>query len=562
MARFIQCALRYNRSPMLDILIANPLLLLFVVSALGYLLGRIRFKGSSLGVAAVLFVGLAAGALHPDLSLPPVIFDLGLIIFVYTLGLSSGAGFFASFRRKGLRDNLFVLLMILIAAGFVAAAALLLDFSAPVAAGLFAGSLTNTPALAGLLETIGASAAPEQREALQTLPVVGYSVAYPMGVLGVILAALALQRLWRIDFHAETQALRRFQVVEQALYNRTVRVTRPEAVGLPLRELRRRHTWDVVFGRMERDGELMIATGDTVLQMGDLLSVVGAPDDVDALVPVVGEATERHLELERSEYDFRRIFVSNPDVAGRSLRELALPQRFGALVTRVRRGDIDLLAHGDTVLELGDRVRVVSRRKDLTALSDYFGDSYRELSEINLLSFGLGLTAGLLLGLAPMPLPGGVTFRLGYAGGPLLVALVLGALRRSGPFVWVLPYSANLTLRQIGLSLLLAAIGVRSGHTFFTTLGASGGLSIFLAGAAITTLTALLALWVGYRWLKIPFPLLLGMLAGLHTQPAVLGYALEQADSELPNIGYALVFPLATISKIIVAQLLLSLLRV
>jgi putative transport protein len=348
--------------------------------------------------------------------------------------------------------------------------------------------------------------------------------------------------------------------VEQELYNRTVRVTRPEITGIPLRELRRRHTWDVVFGRMERDGKLMLTTGDTILQAGDFLSVVGAQEDVDAVAPALGESTERHLELERSEYDLRRVFVSNPAIAGRSLRELALPQRYGALVTRVRRGDNDLLANGDTVLELGDRVRVVSRRKDLSSLSEYFGDSYRELSEINLLSFGLGLTIGLLLGLVPIPLPGGVTFRLGLAGGPLLVSLVLGALRRTGPLVWVLPYSANLTLRQVGLSLLLAAIGIRAGHTFFTTFGASGGLLIFVAGSLVTTLTALLTLWLGYRWLKIPFPLLLGMLAGLHTQPAVLGYALEQAENELPNIGYALVFPMATISKILVAQMLLALL--
>jgi putative transport protein len=545
---------------MIDLLIANPLLLLFLVSALGYALGRIRIQGSSLGVAAVLFVGLAAGALHPALTLPPVIFELGLVIFVYTIGLSSGAGFFASFRRKGLRDNLFVLAMVLLAAAMTAAAALFLEIRAPVAAGLFAGSLTNTPALAGLLETIHSSAAPEQLDALAALPVVGYSVAYPIGVLGVILVILVMQRLWRIDYKAETQALRRFQVVEQDLYNRTVRVTRPEATGVPLRELRRRHTWDVVFGRMQRGEVVMLATGDTVLQLGDLLSVVGTPDDVDALVPDIGEATGRHLELERSEYDFRRIFVSNPDIAGRSLRDLALPQRYGALVTRVRRGDVDLLAHADTILELGDRVRVVSRRKDLTALSQFFGDSYRELSEVNLLSFGLGLTAGLLLGLVPIPLPGGVRFQLGFAGGPLLVALVLGAVRRIGPFVWVLPYSANLTLRQIGLSLLLATIGVRAGYTFFTTFGESGGLLLFLAGALVTTLTALIALWVGYRWLHIPFPLLLGMLAGLHTQPAVLGYAVEQAENELPNIGYALVFPIATIGKIVVAQLLLSLL--
>lgn len=545
---------------MIQILIENPLLLLFVVSALGYLVGRIKIKGSSLGVAAVLFVGLAIGALHPDLALPDIVFLLGLAIFVYTIGLNSGPGFFASFRRKGLRDNLFVVTMLLVAAGITLTAYWLLDLKPTVTAGIFAGSLTNTPALASLLDTIRNTAPPEQLDVLLAEPVIGYSVAYPMGVLGMIMAIALMRRVWKIDFATEAQSMRGFHLVEQDLYNRTVLVTQAAVTGKLLRDLRHDQDWDVVFGRLQRGNQMFLATGDTVLQLGDLLTVVGTPDEVDRVTPKLGEKTEEHLEFDRTQFDYRRIFVSNPRIAGRSLAELRLPQQYGAIVTRVRRGDIDLLAHGDTVLELGDRVRVVSRRKDLSELSHLFGDSYKSLSELDLFSFGLGMTVGLLVGLIPISLPGGVVFKLGFAGGPLLVALVLGALRRTGPLVWSLPYSANLTLRQVGLILLLAGIGIRSGYTFYTTFAQSGGVSIFLAGAVVTWVTAVLTLWVGYKLLKIPFGMLIGMLAALQTQPAVLGFSLEQAENELPNIGYALVFPVATIVKILFAQLLLTLL--
>jgi putative transport protein len=215
---------------------------------------------------------------------------------------------------------------------------------------------------------------------------------------------------------------------------------------------------------------------------------------------------------------------------------------------------------GETVLELGDRVRVLTQREAMPAVSAFLGDSYRALSEIDLLSFGLGLALGLLIGVVPIPLPGGLTFNLGLAGGPLLVALVLGALQRTGPLVWSLPYSANLTLRQLGLVLFLAAVGTRAGYAFFTTITQGLGLAIFVAGALVTTLTAWMTLWVGYRVLKIPMGQLAGMLAGLQTQPAVLGFALESSGNDLPNVGYATVYPIATIGKIVLAQLLLALL--
>ncbi len=540
-----------------DFLIEEPLVLLFIVSGLGYLLGRIKVKGISLGVAAVLFVGLAFGALSPDMKLPTVLVDLGLIIFVYTIGLSSGPGFFASFRRKGLRDNTFVLLMLLFAALLVVAAASLFSLRATVAAGMYAGSLTNTPALASVLETITRTAPADQLTRLETEPVIGYSVAYPMGVIGTLIAVYVMQRVFRIDYLTEARSLRQYNVVEQDLYTRTVRVTNPRAVGLTVSELVRANEWDVVLSRFRHDGGTTLATGDTAFALDDLVALVGTPEEVDKAVAWLGEPASVQLELDRSEYDFRRMFVSNHEVVGRALNELNLPQQYGAIVSRIRRGDIDLLAHGDTVIELGDRVRVVAKRTDMPRLAALFGDSYKALSEVDLVSLSLGLALGVLIGLIPIPLPGGVVISLGLAGGPLLVGLILGAMRRTRSIVWTIPYSANLTLRQIGLILLLAGIGVRSGYTFFTNFSASGGLQVFIAGAIITMTIAFLTLFIGYKFMKIPFGLLTGMLSGLCTQPATLGFSLQQAENELPNLGYALAFPVATITKVVVAQLLL-----
>ncbi len=543
-----------------EFLIEEPLLLLFIVSGLGYLLGNIKVKGISLGVAAVLFVGLAFGALSPDMHLPPVIVDLGLIIFVYTIGLSSGPGFFASFRRKGLRDNSFVFLMLILAALLTAGFSFALNLKATVAAGMYAGSLTNTPALAGILETIARNAPVDQLETVAAEPVIGYSVAYPMGVIGLLLAVYTMQRVFKIDYKAEAKTLRQYNIVEQDLYTRTVLISNPAAIGVPVSELFRRHEWDVVLSRIRREGELALTTGDTIFNAGDEVTLIGTPEEVDRAVAGLGRPSGEQLELDRSEYDFRRIFVSNHDIAGRSLNELDLPRAYGAIVSRVRRGDIDLLARGDTVLELGDRARVVARRTDMPRITALFGDSYKALSEVNLLTLSFGLALGVLIGLIPIPLPGGVVITLGMAGGPLLVGLVLGAVRRTRGLVWTIPYSANLTLRQIGLSMLLAGIGIRSGYTFLTNFTASGGLQVFFAGAFITLLIAFLTLIIGYKVLKVPFGMLTGMLAGLGTQPAALGFGLQQADNELPNLGYALVFPVATITKVIVAQLLLIIL--
>ncbi len=546
---------------MIQILIDNPLLLLFLVSALGYLLGQVRFFGTSLGIAAVLFVGLFFGALDPALKLPEIIYLLGLVLFVYTVGLSSGAGFFASFRRDGLRYNIFGFSMLLFAAGLVVAIYYALRLTPAISAGLFAGALTNTPALASVLDGIRTSSTPEVVERLINQPVVGYSIAYPVGFIGMIVAIAVAQRTWRVDASRETETLRAFGMSGDRLINHTIEITRREVDGRSTRDLLAATKADVVVGRVKRGDEMTLASGDTTLAVGDLVSVIGSEESVAAFETALGRRSAVELPLDRTEFDYRRIFVSNPDVVGIPLGKLDVRTRFDAMITRVRRGDMDLLPHGNMVLELGDRVRAVTRRERMDEVTHFFGDSYRSLSEIDILSFTLGLALGLLVGLIPIPLPGGVTLKLGNAGGPLVVSLILGALRRTGPIVWILPYSANLTLRQVGLVMFLAGVGTRSGYAFVQTLMGGDGLTLFAAGAVVTLSMAALTLVVGYKLLKIPTGLLMGILSGIQTNPGVLAYAQQEAKNDLPAIGYATVYPMATIAKIILAQLILVSLR-
>jgi putative transport protein len=285
---------------------------------------------------------------------------------------------------------------------------------------------------------------------------------------------------------------------------------------------------------------------------------VGTASELRRAEGLLGAGSSEHLELDREVLDFRRIFVSRKDVVERPLRELHLLERFGATVTRVRRGDVELLPDDDTELELGDRVRVIAPRARMAELTKLFGDSYTALGELDVLTFGLGIVLGLALGEVPIPLPFGLSFRLGVAGGPLVVGLILGRIGRTGPLVWSLPYAASVTLRQLGLVLFLAGVGLRSGHAFVETLSGGGGLGLLLAGGAVTFVSALVVLGVAHRVLRMPFAVVLGVVSGIHTQPAALAFATDRSRNDLPRLGYASVFPIATVAKIVIAQLLLS----
>jgi putative transport protein len=542
---------------MIKTLIDNPLLLLFLVAAVGYPLGRLKICGISLGVGAVLFVGIAVGSLHPDLKSPEIVYVLGQALFVYTVGLAAGPAFVASLRRDGLRNNMLVAVTLLCAGIICIVLQKSLGLHREVAAGMFAGSLTTSPALAAVLDTIKQTAAPELLEKMLADPVVGFSVTYPIGVIGVVLAISLAQRLWKVDYQSEAIGLRGPEDDSSKNVTCTLKIHKLDPPGSTVAELGKLHNWSVLFGRIKREDEFFMATPHTKLENGDLVMAVGDPEELARVATAFGER-RRGIRIDRTEYEYRRVFVSNPGVVGRTIGQLNLKERFGEVVTEVRRGDDEFQPHAEMVLELGDIVRVLAHREHLDEVSAFFGNSYRKVSEVDIMTFSFGLVLGLCVGLIPIPFPGGGVLRLGFAGGPLIVALILGTYGRIGGMVWTLPYSVNMTVRQIGLTLFLASIGTRAGYTFIQTLSRGGGASIFLAGAFITFFASFTVLFVGYRIMKIPMSFLSGMVAGMHTQIAVLGFAKDQTGNDFPDQGYASVYPVATIGKIILVHIIVS----
>ncbi len=537
---------------MLEILITYPLVLLFVVAAMGYLVGQVRIGGSSLGVAAVLFTGLGFGAIDPRMQIPEIILLLGLSLFVYTIGLSSGSAFFKAYQKNGFRDLTFVLLT-MTGTGVIAALMwLLFDFSAASITGIYSGSTTNTPALAGVIDYINNSYPAHQAKGMVEDSVIGYSFSYVMGVLGGIIAITVTEKLFRIDYKAEAKQLRKIYPVGEDLISSTIEITNSEIGRTELRDLFKQHNWNIVFGRLYRGGEAILVQWSQAFLVGDLVMVVGSREDLDEAIEVLGKEVNAALENDRKEFDVRHIFVSNPEMVGRTVASLNITEKFNTVITRLRRGDTEMLVKGDTILELGDRIRFIARREDLKELSKLFGDSYKAAGKVDLFSFGVGISLGLILGNIVFNFGSAISFKLGYAGGPLIVGLLLGALRRTGKVVWTLPYSANVTLQQLGLILLLSAIGVRSGQAFIQSISVEG-IWIFLSSCVISLAAAFSMLVVGYKFLKMPFSLLTGMVAN---QPAILDFASSRVGNNIPLYGYAMVFPIAMVVKIIISQIL------
>lgn len=536
-------------------LVAYPILTLFVVIGLGYVFGSISFGGFKFGVAGVLFVGLAIGALDPNLGLPELIPSLGLIIFVYTIGLQAGPGFFRSFNRQGARDNLLALGVLAVGALLTVALAAGFGFDRTRAAGLYCGALTNTPALAAVRERVretarNAGVTGERLDSIGEQPSVAYSLAYPFGVIGLLLAFQLGRRLWK-PVIAPPDEQRRIAARDFVVRNPGVFHRRLSDV------LHLHHNPGFVVSRLRHDGETVIPGPETELAPGDIVVAVGDDEALERAQQIFGEPADTQLELDRSRLDFRRVFVSSERVVGRRIGDLGLERDLGATITRLRRGDVDVVPTADTRLEYGDRVRVLTRRESFEAISRFFGDSIRGTAETDFGSVAVGMVLGVLVGLMPIPLPGAGVVRLGLAGGPLLVALVLGRIERTGRITWHIPVSANLTLRQVGLLLFLAGVGTRAGWSFVQTLRTSG-LELLAAGAIITTFVAVTTLVFAYKKYALPFDFAIGLVAGVHTQPAALAYAADTTRSERPNLAYAAVYPLATIAKIVIAQLLLS----
>ncbi len=541
---------------MTELLHQNTLLLLFLVIAIGYAVGNISIRNTTLGLAAVLFTGLIFGGMDIRFKIPEIIILLGLAMFVYSIGLASGPAFFHTFKKHSKSNFRFSVIFVLISVVVTIGIYIVLDLSKISTASIYAGSFTNTPALAALLDAIAIKTGGAEVELLQKQAVIGYSLTYPMGVIAAMLAYLVALRLLKVNLGAEEKKLKSQFAIRQNIENRLIEITAPEVIGKDIREIKQSYPYKMIFGRLFRGDAWIMTNYDTILQKGDRVVIVADDEDLERIADLFGKCIEAEVEEVHPEYTQRRVFVSNPEIAGQQLSTLNINQKFSAIITRITRGDNEILAMEDTALELGDRVRILGKRKDIPKIKKLFGDSYDKLSHINLLSFGLGLALGLMLGMIEIKLSEGLSFSLGYAGGPLLVALVLGNLRRTGNIVWSLPYSANLTLQQIGLTFLLAGIGINSGHAFFETVTTTEGLSIFGAGVILTFFSTLLILLVGYKLLKIPFSLLMGMTAG---QPAVLDFAQRRTDNMIPTIGYTVMLPIMLIIKLLVVQLLYAL---
>jgi putative transport protein len=536
-----------------SLLAGHELLLLFTVILAGLLLGRLQLRGVRLGMAGVLFAGLAVGAcFHPPtgrLELAPQLKEVGLVLFVYCVGLTSGPGFFSAWRKGGLRLNLATALALGCGALIAVLGGKLFGLDRGQVAGIFCGALTNTPALGAASDRLSGTA-------LEAHPALGYSITYPIGVLGALILARVLARLRRaeLDQELQIQAASRTNIASANL-----EVANEASIGRSLGELRIRDVVGVVVSRLRRGPEVIVPTKYTAFARGDVVTVVGTNSAIDAAIALLGPRSPEHLEAYRGRVDMRRVLVSKRALVGRTLEELELERRFNAQVTRLRRADVDLVPSGDMRLELGDRLRVVAPVSRLRELGECFGDSERELAEIDYVALALGLCAGLLLALVPLPLGGGRPLTLGTAGGPLVAALLLGRLGRTGSLVWSMPFEANQALRELGLLLFLAGVGVSAGGRFAGVLNVQGLIMLAL-GALVTLATTGVALLLMQRWVRASVITSLGAASGLQTQPATLAAAFEIAHrSEETYVAYSLVYPVAMIGKIVLAQVIVLL---
>lgn len=540
-----------------DLLAQSQPLLLFVVVGLGYMLGHVRVKGFALGMSGVLFVGLLFGAWKSGdqeaLKLAPQITEVGLILFVYAVGLTTGPGFFTAMRQHGIRFNAAVVVSLVAGALFTVGLGRMLGMNQPMISGAYAGALMNMPSLAAVTQLLTAT-----NPAVVMEPTLGFSLAYPMGMLGSLLALQVLVMLNRTAFAEEKQALQAVAQSARKLTNGNFEITNDEITDRTIGELRVQDRVGVRISRIRQDGEIFVPSKYTILRKGDVVVVVGQKERMEEARAFFGADSTEHLELNRERIEMRRVLVSNKKLVGKRIEELELETRFQGQITRVRRADLDMVANPETVLELGDRLRVVAPREKMGELSAFFGDSERERAELDYTAITLGISLGVLIGMIPLPVPGAGTVSLGFAGGPLVVALVLGKLGRTGPIVWSIPLEANLTLRHIGLLMFLAGVGVLAGSRFLDAVHSNGWQLLLLGFLSVMVSTALL-MWILRKFVGARVTDIMGATSGMQTQPATLAVARDLCSSDEVYVAYATTYPVAMIGKIIIAQIIVLL---
>jgi putative transport protein len=536
---------------------AEPILVIALTAILGLVFGSLRFRGMKLGVAGMLFSGLLLG--HFGLKLEPELLaflkEFGLVLFVFTVGLQLGPGFFTSLRDEGIKLNSLAIGVVAMGGAIAFGAGHLLHWDIGATAGILSGGTTNTPSL-GAAQQAMAGLPEGARQA--NLSAMSYAVTYPFGVVGIILAMLALKAVFRIDPVAELRELQRKMADGVAEVGRaTFVVENPNLAGEEIRNIPGLSDEGVVVSRIRHAGETDAqgANGDTVLQLGDVLLVVAPVAQLQRVGLGVGRRVGEDLRKSPGPLISRRVVVTHKDMIGRTIAETRLNARFGVTVTRVSRQDMILSVMPDMRLQFGDMGNLVGGEAGLESAAKALGNSVRQLNETSFASIFVGIALGVFVGLYPWNLPGlPVPLRLGLAGGPLIVAILMGRLGKIGPLVIHMPLNANSAFRELGIIFFLACVGLGAGGNFAATAFSETGLKWMALGAAVTFVPLLMLGIVGRKWLKLNYVPLVGVLAGSMTDPPALAFANKMTNSDYPSLAYANVYPLTMLLRILVAQ--------
>lgn len=535
---------------------ARAVLIIMLVGAAGLAIGSVRLFGIRLGVGGVLFAGLIAG--HFGFRINPNLFEFvrefGLILFVYAIGLQVGPGFFSSLRRDGLPLNLLAVLVVVVGAALTFAIAHLAEIPGSVAVGIFSGATTNTPALAAAQQALK-----EMPGNLAGQPALGYAVAYPFGIIGIMLTMVLLRALGRIDVKQEARNWEQANAAPAARpATMNIEVTNSNLDGLPVQQVPGYGDLGVVISRIMHDGRVDVAHHDTLLHVGDVILAVGAPPALDQFRLIVGRESQADLREVDSGISASRIIVTRTAALGKHLSDLEVFLREGVTVTRVVRSDVEFTPTVKFRFQFGDRLVVVGSREGIDRVAAAVGNSVKQLNTPSVGAMMVGIALGILLGSMPIAFPGLPSpIKLGLAGGPLVISILLSRIGNIGPVVWYLPVAANNVLKDLGIILFLACVGINSGATFLASLSGYTGLLWLAAGAAITLIPLALAAVLGAVFLRLNYLTTCGILAGSMTDPPALAFANSMAESDAPSISYATVYPLTMLLRVVAAQILI-----
>jgi putative transport protein len=542
--------------------IALTVSILALVAVVGLFIGNVKFRGIGLGIGGVLFGGIIVGhfvsqagmTLSSDML--HVIQEFGLILFVYTIGIQVGPGFFASLRVSGLRLNLFAVLIVIIGGLVTAILHKLFDIPLPVVLGIFSGAVTNTPALGAGQQILRDLGTPMEMVDQMGM---SYAMAYPFGICGILFTMWMLRVIFRVNVETEAQQHESSRTNGGALIKTiNIRVENPNLHDLAIKDVPILNGDKIICSRLKREETLKVPSPDTIIQLGDLLHLVGQPADLHNAQLVIGQEVDTSLSTKGTDLRVERVVVTNENVLGKRIRDLHFKERYDVVISRLNRAGVELVASGDISLQFGDILNLVGRPSAIDAVANVLGNAQQKLQQVQMLPVFIGIGLGVLLGSIPVFVPGfPAALKLGLAGGPLIMALILGRIGSIGKLYWFMPPSANLALRELGIVLFLSVVGLKSGGDFVNTLVNGEGLSWIGYGALITAVPLITVGILARMLAKMNYLTMCGMLAGSMTDPPALAFANNlHPTSGATALSYATVYPLVMFLRIITPQLL------